>query len=193
MGLGGGQLVLRKQIEDKQKRTESSPVSLLYWLQYSCRHRPGCRSCELWKVSPAAPPSGHSTAPRSSGRLESKRDNFTAVVLKGFFPSTIFRALFFTPRLTLIMTLTRRLQRCNITQLPESGHQVDKCGHAHAVLLRQVSFKVVAQGEQVVSQVHAVVVLDGSQVRELEQVLPGQRRRASLNIKNLTGGGWAGG
>lgn len=111
VGLGGGQLVLRKQIEDTQKRRESSPVSLLYWLQYSCRHRPGCRSCELWKVSPAAPPSGHSTAPRSSGRLESKRDNFTAVVLKGFFSSTIFRALFFTPRLTLIMTLTRRLQR----------------------------------------------------------------------------------
>lgn len=51
---------------------------------------------------------------------------------------------------------------------------------------------MVAQGEQVVSQVHAVVVLDGCQVRELEQVLPGQRRRASLNFKNLTGGGWAG-
>lgn len=111
VGLGGGQLVLRKQIEDTQKRRESSPVSLLYWLQYSCRHRPGCRSCELWKVSPAAPPSGHSTAPRSSGRLESKRDNFTAVVLKGFFSSTIFRALFFTPRLRLIMTLMRTLQR----------------------------------------------------------------------------------
>lgn len=86
------------------------------------------------------------------------------------------------------MTLTRRLLRCNITQLPESGHQVDKRGRAHAVLLRQVSFKVVAQGEQVVSQVHAVVVLDGCQVRELEQVLSGQRRRAGMNFKNLTGG-----
>lgn len=86
------------------------------------------------------------------------------------------------------MTLTRRLQICDITQLPESRHQVDKCGHTHAVLLRQVSFKVVAQGEQVVSQVHAVVVLDGCQVRELKQVLSGHRRRASLNLKNLTKG-----
>lgn len=84
------------------------------------------------------------------------------------------------------MTTTRRLQRCNITQLPESRHQVDKCCHAHAVLLWQVSFEVVAQGEQVVSQVHAVVVLDGGQVRELEQILPGQRRTASLNLKSMT-------
>lgn len=83
---------------------------------------------------------------------------------------------------------TRRLQRSDITQLSESRHQVDKCGHAHAVLLRQVSFEVVAQGEQVVSQVHAVVVLDGCQVRELEQILPGQRYTASLNFKNLTKG-----
>lgn len=86
------------------------------------------------------------------------------------------------------MTLTRRRQRCDITQLPESRHQVDKCGHAHAVLLRQVSFKVVAQREQVVSQVHAVVVLDGCQVRELEQILPGQRRTASLTMKIVTKG-----
>lgn len=84
------------------------------------------------------------------------------------------------------MSLTRGRQRCDITQLPESRHQVDKCGHAHAMLLRQVSFKVVAQGEQVVSYVHAVVVLDGCQVRELEQILPGQRRTASVNLKNVT-------
>lgn len=45
------------------------------------------------------------------------------------------------------------------------------------MLLRQVSFEKVAQGEQVVGQVHAVVVLDGSQVRELEQVLSGRRGR----------------
>lgn len=38
--------------------------------------------------------------------------------------------------------------------------------------LWQVSSEMVPQGEQVVGQVHAVVVLDGSQVRELEQVLP---------------------
>lgn len=36
---------------------------------------------------------------------------------------------------------------------------------------------MVAQGEQVVGQVHAVVVLDGRQVRELQQVLPGWRGR----------------
>lgn len=71
------------------------------------------------------------------------------------------------------------------TQLPESWHQVNKRGHAQAALLRQVSFKVVAQGEQVVGQVHAVVVLDGCQVRELKQILPGQRHTASLNKKNL--------
>lgn len=83
---------------------------------------------------------------------------------------------------------TWRPQRSGITQLSESRHQVDKCGHAHAVLLRQVSFKVVAQGEQVVSQVHAVVVLDGCQVRELEQILPGQIYTASLKLKHLTKG-----
>lgn len=41
---------------------------------------------------------------------------------------------------------------------------------------------MVAQGEQVVGQVHAVVVLDGSQVRELEQVLPGEQRKSDNHL-----------
>ena len=40
-----------------------------------------------------------------------------------------------------------------------------------------MSSEMVTQGEQVVGQVHAVVVLDGSQVRELEQVFPGWSSR----------------
>lgn len=42
---------------------------------------------------------------------------------------------------------------------------------------------MVAQGEQVMGQVHAVVVLDGSQVRELEQVLPGWSSRETRDIR----------
>lgn len=76
------------------------------------------------------------------------------------------------------------MQKHLLTQLPESGHHVNKCGNALIVRLRQVSFKMVAQCEEVVSQVHAVVVLDGSQVRELEQVLSGwssRGRETSVN------------
>lgn len=47
---------------------------------------------------------------------------------------------------------------------------------------------MVAQGEQLVGQVHAVVVLDGSQVRELEQVLPGWSSRETRdNLRHLQG------
>lgn len=41
---------------------------------------------------------------------------------------------------------------------------------------------MVTQGEQVMGQVHAVVVLDGSQVWELEQVLPGWSSRETRDI-----------
>lgn len=77
-----------------------------------------------------------------------------------------------------------QLQKHLFTQLPESGHHVHKCGNALIVRLRQVSFEMVAQCEQVVSQVHAVVVLDGSQVRELEQVLSGWSSRGRETTTN---------
>lgn len=64
-----------------------------------------------------------------------------------------------------------------ITQFPEYGHHVNKRCNAITERLRQVSSEIVTQGEQVVCHVHAVVVLDGSQVRELEQVLPGLSSR----------------
>lgn len=48
------------------------------------------------------------------------------------------------------------------TQFPESGHHVNKSRNSFIERLRQVSSKVVTQGEQVVCKVHAVVVLDGS-------------------------------
>lgn len=57
------------------------------------------------------------------------------------------------------------------TQLPETGHHVDKGGDAIAEWLGQVGPEVVSQGEQVVGQIHAVVVLDGCKLRELQQVL----------------------
>jgi len=73
------------------------------------------------------------------------------------------------------------------TQLPEPWHQVNERGHALAERLRQASPEVVAQGEQVVGQVHAVVVLDGGQVRELQQVLPvgGRKRRKPFTPQEL--------
>lgn len=67
------------------------------------------------------------------------------------------------------------------TQFPEARHHVNKCSNTLTEGLRQVSSEVVAQGEQVVSQVHAVVVLYGSQVRKLQQVLPGWRSRETRN------------
>lgn len=49
-----------------------------------------------------------------------------------------------------------------LTQFPESRHHVNKSHNALAERLWQVVSEVVAQGEQVMGQVHAVVVLDGS-------------------------------
>lgn len=69
----------------------------------------------------------------------------------------------------------QHLLKCLFTQFPESRHHVNKRCNAVAEGLWQVGSEVVAQGEQVVGQVHAVVVLNGSEVRELEQVLPGGR------------------
>lgn len=48
------------------------------------------------------------------------------------------------------------------TQLPESRHHVNEGCHTVAEGLGQVSSEMVTQGEQVVRQEHAVVVLDGS-------------------------------
>lgn len=58
------------------------------------------------------------------------------------------------------------------TKFPESRHHVNKCCNALAEGVWQVGSEMVAQREKVVGQEHAVVVLDGSQVRKLEQVLP---------------------
>lgn len=79
---------------------------------------------------------------------------------------------------------SRQWQKHLFTQLPESRHHVNKCGNALIVWLRQVSFEMVAQCEEVVSQVHAVVVLDGRQVRELEQVLSGWSSRGRETTTN---------
>lgn len=49
-----------------------------------------------------------------------------------------------------------------VTQFPESGHHVNKCCNTLAEGLWQVGSEMVAQGEKVVGQVHAVVVLNGS-------------------------------
>lgn len=137
-----------------------SPVSLLCWLQCSCLHHPGCRSCVRWKVSPTVQPSGRSSVLRSNGHLEENKKKKKQL--------SIFQGN---------QQIRYQYLISSFTQLPESRHHVNKCGNALAVLLWQVSFEKVAQGEQVVGQVHAVVVLDGSQVRELEQVLSGRGGR----------------
>lgn len=62
--------------------------------------------------------------------------------------------------------------RSSFTKPPESWHHVDKCGKALAEGLEQVSFEMVAQSEQVMRQVHAVVVMDSCQMGELEQIFP---------------------
>lgn len=56
----------------------------------------------------------------------------------------------------------------SLTQFPEAGHQVHEGGSALAEGVGQVWPELVAEGEQVVGDVHAVVVLDGCQVGELE-------------------------
>lgn len=58
-----------------------------------------------------------------------------------------------------------------ITQFSEAWHHVQKCPDPFTE--RQVGSEMVAQSEQVVGQVHAVIVLDCSQVWELQQVIPG--------------------
>lgn len=57
---------------------------------------------------------------------------------------------------------------CWLTQFSESGHHVNKSRNTLAEGLWQVGSKMVPQCEQVVRQVHAVVVLDSSKVGKLE-------------------------
>lgn len=72
---------------------------------------------------------------------------------------------------------TTKYVKSSCTQPPESWHHVDECGDALTVGLRQVSFEMVAQSEQVMRQVHAVVVLYSCQMWELEQIFPGRQTR----------------
>lgn len=69
------------------------------------------------------------------------------------------------------------LNKSGFTEPPESWHHVHKCSYALTVGLRQAGFEMVAQREQVVSQVHAVVVLNRRQMWELEQIFPGRQIR----------------
>lgn len=67
--------------------------------------------------------------------------------------------------------------RWEVTQPPEARHQVHE-GDSHAAEHAGAAVaELVAQGEQVVGDVHAVVVVDGSQLGQLLQVLPGPARR----------------
>lgn len=58
------------------------------------------------------------------------------------------------------------------TQPSEAWNQVNKGGGAVAERLGQVGPELVAQREQVVSNEHAVVVVDSCQMGKLQQVLP---------------------
>lgn len=62
--------------------------------------------------------------------------------------------------------------KCFFTQFPEPGNHVDKRGHPLVEWLWQVGFEIMSECEQVVSQEHAVVVMNSSKLRELEQVFP---------------------
>lgn len=64
-----------------------------------------------------------------------------------------------------------------VTQPPEGRHQVHEGGSPVAEHAGAAVAELVAQGEQVVGDVHAVVVVDGSQLGQLLQVLPGPARR----------------
>lgn len=71
-------------------------------------------------------------------------------------------------RLSLQNVMTFDQQLDLFTEFPESRNHVYEGCDALAVGIWHAGFEMVAQGEQVVGQVHAVVVLDGGQVRELE-------------------------
>lgn len=75
----------------------------------------------------------------------------------------------------------------SLTQFPEAGHQVHEGGSALAEGVGQVWPELVAEGEQVVGDVHAVVVLDGRQMWELEQVLSGEQREREKSVRKRGG------
>lgn len=75
--------------------------------------------------------------------------------------------------------------KSSFTKPPEPWHHVDKRGEALAEGLQQVSFEMVAQSEQVMRQVHAVVVMESCQMGELEQIFPGWQSRLRNNCLNI--------
>lgn len=79
-------------------------------------------------------------------------------------------------------------ERWEVTQPPEGRHQVHEGGSPVAEHAGAVVAELVAQGEQVVGDVHAVVVVDGSQLGKLLQVLPGPARREKEEMGLFTAG-----
>lgn len=62
---------------------------------------------------------------------------------------------------------------CRLTKPPEAGNHVDK-GYGPVT---QAAPELVAQSQEVVGDVHAVVVVDGSQLWELLKVLSSQEEK----------------
>lgn len=66
---------------------------------------------------------------------------------------------------------------CDITKPPKTRDQIHKCCCSIAQHAGKAISKLMAQGQQVVSNVHAIVVVNGSELWQLLQVFSTRGRR----------------